>query len=100
MQLLLLEECSGSLVNINMPIIDYIFFTVYDLLQIQSIQLTIGIIVAFAVAGYLDEFNTKLKRRYKSIAIFWKWFEKFFWFIIVTGAVIYFLLFIYYLWTA
>ena len=79
-----------------MFIIDYIYFTIYGLLQVEAIQWIIGLFIVFAIIGYLDEFNTKLKRRYKAIAIFWDWFEKIFWFIVVIGGVVFFVLFIFY----
>lgn len=52
-----------------MFIIDYIYFTIYGALQVEAIQWMIGLFIVFALIGYLDEFNTKLKRRYKAIAI-------------------------------
>jgi hypothetical protein len=80
-----------------MPIIDYIYSTVLGLLQIEAIQWTIGLFIVFYIIGRLDQFNSKLKQRYKFVGVFWDWFYIIFWWFIVLAAIVFFLMFIYFL---
>ena len=80
-----------------MPIIEYIYSTVLTLLQTESIQWAIGLFIMLYIIGRLDQFNSKLKERYKFVGVFWDWFYIIFWWFIVLAAIVFFLMFNYFL---